>query len=301
MSNLEQSGILDFPAALDLVVRHASSLHPPRTETLPLPASLNRVLAEDLRADRDQPPFHRSTRDGFAIRAAEWSSGKRLRIAGQLRAGEQWTGGDLAPVTAVEIMTGAPVPAGADAVAMVEHAQQGAGEVWAAAGRQLSPGENIVPRGSEARAGDVVLPAGTRIDPAGIAIAAACGGAPLRVYKRPTVAIIATGDELVELAETPALHQIRNSNSYALAALVDQAGGQPERLEIARDRRDQLEDRIIEARATDLVLLSRRISAGMYGLVEEVLADFRAEFLFTGVKMQPGKPVVFGRMPADLT
>ncbi|HEX4650829.1 MAG TPA: molybdopterin molybdotransferase MoeA, partial [Granulicella sp.] len=170
--------------------------------------------------------------------------------------------------------------------------------VRVAEGRQLIAGENIVCRGTEARAGETVVPSGTLISAAEIAEAATCGVTGLQVYRRPAVAILATGDELVELTGTPSGHQIRNSNSYALAALVQAAGGSPGRLEIARDTREDLRERILQGRMWDLLLLSGGVSAGKYDLVEEVLAEFDAEFLFTGVKMQPGKPVVFGRIPS---
>ena len=129
-----------------------------------------------------------------------------------------------------------------------------------------------------------------------IALAAACGRAEIAVRKRPMVAIVATGDELVELDQTPEAHQIRNSNGYALAALVEAAGGEARRLAIARDTREDVRARIAEGRTADLLLLSGGVSAGKYDLVEEVLAEFGAEFFFTGVRMQPGKPVVFGRL-----
>jgi len=198
---------------------------------------------------------------------------------------------------AVEIMTGAAVPEGADAVAMVEHVEQAGGKVWAAPGRSLAAGDNIVPRGAEARRGEAVLAPGMVIDAAEIALAAACGRAELQVHKRPMVAIVATGDELIELNETPATHQIRNSNSYALAAMVTAAGGNPGRLKIARDNREDLRERIAQGRMWDLMLLSGGVSAGKFDLVEDVLLEFGAEFFFTGVRMQPGKPVVFGRLP----
>jgi molybdopterin molybdotransferase len=290
--------ILSFEQALTTVLDHAARVTPNPAEKVSLVQSLSRVLAQELRADRDQPPFNRATRDGFAVRAREWSSGKQLRLIGQIRAGEAWDGGEIPQGAAVEIMTGASVPAGADAVAMVEHAVAEADEVRAAEGRQLAPGENIVPRGSEARAGDVVVLRGTPITAAEIAVAATCGCAEPQVFKRPMVAIVATGDELVKLNERPDDHQIRNSNSYALAALVQAAGGIPGRLEIARDTREDLRERILQGRMWDLLLLSGGVSAGKYDFVEEVLAEFGAEFLFTGVKMQPGKPVVFGRIPA---
>jgi molybdopterin molybdotransferase len=290
--------VVGFAEALEVVLRQAAEVGARGKERVGLLAALGRVLAEVVRADRDQPPFDRSTRDGFAVRAEEWSADKRLRVAGQVRAGEVWSGGEVGEGCAVEIMTGAAIPAGADAVVMIEHAEQSGDEVWAAPGRQLRAGENVVPRGSEARAGDVLLSAGTEIGAAEIALAATCGRAELAVYTRTVVAIVATGDELVELDQTPEAHQIRNSNGYALAALVEAAGGDPRRLAIARDTLGDVRNRIAEGRACDLLLLSGGVSVGKYDLVEEVLAEFGAEFFFTGVKMQPGKPVVFGRMPS---
>ena len=291
------TNVLAFRDALEVVLREAGSAGVPSPESVALLEARSRVLAEEVAADRDQPPFDRSTRDGFALRAEEFSAGPKLQIAGQIRAGQVWTGGELGAGSAVEIMTGAPVPPGADAVAMIEHVEVAGDTVSAGAGRTLAAGENVVPRGSEARAGQPVLRAGTVIGAAEIAIAAACGRAELAVYRRPKVAIVATGDELVELAESPRAHQIRNSNSYALAAMVEAAGGRAERLAIARDTREDVRERIAQGRAAELLLLSGGVSAGKYDLVEEVLAELGAEFLFTGVKMQPGKPVVYGRVP----
>jgi molybdopterin molybdotransferase len=293
-----EARVLGFADALVVVMGHTAAVGPPETENFSLLASAGRVLAENVLADRDQPPFDRSTRDGFAVRAVEWSAGHKLRVVGQVRAGEVWAEGEVQAGCAVEIMTGAAVPQGVDAVVMIEHVEQGGSEVWAAAGRSLRAGENVVPRGSEARNGEALLTAGTRIGASEIALAAACGRAELRVYGRPLVAIVATGDELVELDQTPEAYQIRNSNSYALAAMVEAAGGQAARLGIARDTLTDLRERISEGRASDVLLLSGGVSAGKYDFVEEVLAEFGAEFFFTGVRMQPGKPVVFGRLPA---
>jgi molybdopterin molybdotransferase len=290
------SNVVDFDEALKVVLIQAGSLQKLETEAAPLLACLNRVLAEPVIAERDQPPFERSTRDGFAVRASDATA--TLRLVGQIRAGEQWSGAPLERGDAIEIMTGAPVPEGADAVVMVEHVESQGESVRLSEGRSVRTGENIVPRGSEARAGDVVLAEGAVIEGAEIALAAACGRSELFVFRRPRVAIVATGDELVELDETPDEQQIRNSNSYGLAALVAKAGGDAVRLPIARDRRGDLEKLILEARSCDLLLLSGGVSMGKYDLVEEVLQAMGAEFFFTGVKMQPGKPVVFGRLPA---
>lgn len=299
--NPPSTTILDFDAALAAVFAHAAQVHPEQTESRALLDCLSRTLAETVAADRDQPPFNRSTRDGFAIRSADAAPHPttELTLVGQIRAGQKWSGKPLAPGTAIEIMTGAAVPEGADAVVMVEHVERTDNTIRIAQGRALSPGENIVPRGAEAHAGDLLFSPGTILQAAHIALAAACGRGRLTVFRRPTVAIVATGDELVDLATTPAPHQIRNSNSYALAALVAGAGGDPMRQPIAPDRKQELEDIIRKARSADLLLLTGGVSVGAYDLVEEVLLSLGAEFFFTGVRMQPGKPVVFGRLPAS--
>jgi len=290
-------GVLAFDEALEIVLGHAADLAMPATELVSLLTCEDRVLAEAVRADRDQPPFDRSTRDGFAVRASEFGNGA-LRIAGQVRAGEQWQGGALENGAAIEIMTGAPIPEGADAVVMVEHVERVSGVIQRQGERMIRSGENIVRRGSEARMDEVVLPVGTLIQGAEIALAAACGASALTVFRRPRVAIVATGDELIEIDAKPGPQQIRNSNSYGLAALVTKAGGEAVQLPIAPDRRTELEQIIRSARRCELMLLSGGVSMGEYDLVEEVLHALGAEFFFTGVRMQPGKPVVFGRLPA---
>ena len=289
--------IVGFDEALTVVAGWAAKAVAPTVEALPLLECCGRVLAEEVKADRDQPPFDRSTRDGFAVRAEEASAGGLLRVLGQIRAGEKWVGGTLEAGWAIQIMTGAPMPEGADAVVMVEHVERVGDAIRLSDGRNLSVGENVVPRGSEARVGTVVIPSGTMMEAAEIALAAACGRASLRVFRRASVAIVATGDELVEVDEVPKEQQIRNSNSYGLAALVTRVGGEAVRLPITPDRREELERIILRAKASDLMLLSGGVSMGEYDLVEEVLLSLGAEFFFTGVKMQPGKPVVFGRLP----
>jgi molybdopterin molybdotransferase len=166
-------------------------------------------------------------------------------------------------------------------------------------GRSLRVGENVVARGIEARVGSVVLPAGRVLGAAEIAVAASCGLGEVEVFVRPKVAIVATGDELVELDQPMEEWQIRNSNSYALAALVNGEGGIGERHAVARDTLEDLRERIAEGRGSDLLLLSGGVSMGKYDLVEQVLTEFGAEFFFTGALIQPGKPVVFGRVPKD--
>jgi molybdopterin molybdotransferase len=191
-------------------------------------------------------------------------------------------------------MTGAAVPAGADAVAMIEHVEGAEDSVRLRAPRTLEAGENIVPQGAEARAGEVVLEAGMRVGPQHIALAAACGHATIAVFRRVRVAILATGDELVSVASKPAPGQIRNSNGVMLASLVAQAGGDPWILSPARDNDGALDDALKHAVPADMLLITGGVSAGKFDLVEPALARIGARFHFTGVRIQPGKPLVFG-------
>lgn len=295
--------VLTYAQATEVVRSHAAQISaapPHHQEEVSLLDSRGRVLAAPIHADRDQPPFDRSTRDGFACRAAEISR-QPLRIVGLLRAGEEWPS-TLASGEALEIMTGAPVPLGADCVVMVEHtAPTGSAnsEVRLLDGRRIQPGDNIVPRASEAHSGTPLLPPGIRLAAQHIALGASCGQTRVNVYRKPRVAVQATGDELVEIAETPLPFQIRNSNSYSLAAQITQCGGEPLLLPILDDDCSQTVAAITStlAAGADLLILSGGVSMGKFDFVEEALHKLDAEFLFTGVKIQPGKPVVFGRLP----
>ena len=296
MTNL----LLSYTAAAESIRAHADILRRQKSsiEKVPLLASLGRVLAEPVLADRDQPPFPRSTRDGFACRAQDLQAKQSLHIVGQLRAGEMWTGEPLASGQAIEIMTGAPVPEGADCVVMIEHVQVEGAMLGLEPERTMAAGENIVSAGAEATAGSTIVPVGTRMAASHIAAAAACGYAHISVYRRPRVAILATGDELVSLDQTPLAYQIRNSNSYSLAAQVTLAGGEAVMLPVAPDQTEKTEALIRSAMEdSDLLLLSGGVSMGKYDFVEQALLHLGAEFFFTGVKMQPGRPVVFGQLP----
>jgi len=190
-------------------------------------------------------------------------------------------------------MTGAPAPDGADAVVMVEYTSQSSNEVTITRG--VARGDNIVPAGSEARKGQRLLDSGTRIDYRATALAASVGKSQLSVFVRPKVSIVATGDELVELREQPGPYQIRNSNTYSIAAQVEAAGGVPVLPGIGRDDVGELHAAFQNAFQHDLVLLTGGVSMGKYDLVEQVLEELGAEFFFTGAQIQPGRPVVFGR------
>jgi molybdopterin molybdotransferase len=247
------------------------------------------VTAEDVTADRDYPPFPRSARDGFAVRAADLPG--ELRVIGEVRAGERFQGA-LEKGQAIEIMTGAPLPDGADAVVMIEHTTR-EGD-WIKIDRTAKPGDNFNPRGGEARAGEVVLRKGTRLGFAEVAVLAMVGRQCINVNRKPRVAILPTGDEIVEASEQPEEFQIRNSNAMSLAVQVTRAGGLAQILPIARDNYESTRGLIERGLAADLLLLSGGVSAGKYDIVERVLADLGAEFFFDRVLIQPGQPLVFG-------
>lgn len=291
----QAAGVLSFEQADETVRRYCRNLPQPQSESVGLIASLGRVLAEEVKADRDFPPFPRSTRDGYAVRAADVAKvPAKLRVVGQIKAGGTFAG-SVQPGQAVEIMTGAAVPEGADAVVMVEYSSAGGDQVEIQ--RAVSAGENVVPAGAEARAGDVLLHPGTRLRPAEIAMAAAVGKANLIVYRKPRVAVLSTGDELVDVSETPSAHQIRNSNSYSLCAQVITAGGEPLQLPVAPDEESKLTTLIHAGLdAADLLVLSGGVSMGKFDLVEMVLHKLGAQFFFTGALIQPGRPVVFGEI-----
>ncbi len=276
----------------------------PAGERVKLVRAAGRVLAETLRADRDQPPFARSTRDGYACRAAEASAHRPLSLKGATRAGEV-PSGPLVHGSVWEIMTGAPVLRGADAVMMLEQVEAarhaGAPTIRLLPQHTIAPGDNVVPRGAEARKGQALLPAGTLMGPAQIALAASCGRTELTVYARPRVAILSTGDELAPIAAAPGPGQIRNSSSAMLAAMVVAGGGEPWILPIARDTDRSLNAALSRAAAADLLLITGGVSAGKFDLVEPALARLGARFHFTGVRIQPGKPVVFGELSRPAT
>jgi molybdopterin molybdotransferase len=190
-------------------------------------------------------------------------------------------------------MTGAPIPAGADTVIMIEHVSRDGALITY--DREAEPQQFINPRGCEAAAGEVVLQPGTRLDYTSVAMLAAFGRSCVSVYRRPVVAIIPTGDEIVEVDQSPEPFQIRNSNGWSLMVQVERAGGIPRLLPIARDTEAHTREVIAKGLEADLVLLSGGVSAGKYDVVEQVLAGFGAEFFFDRVLIQPGQPLVFGR------
>ena len=287
--------VVTYEQALSIVQdRIGGASRTPGVETVSLDRAFCRVLAEDVTADRDLPPFNRAIRDGYALRAAELTALPAvLRCVGEVAAGRSFEG-EVRAGQCVSIMTGAPLPEGADAVVMVEHTVSRGSDIEIQ--RSVQPWENVVLRGREASQGACILARGRRLQAAEIGLLASVGKAAVAVYRQPSVAILPTGDEVVPIEQPPQWFQIRNSNAAALAAQVKSAGGVPLELGIAPDRKDLLREMIERGLASDLLLLSGGVSMGKFDLVEAVLAELGAEFYFQGTAIRPGKPLVFGRI-----
>jgi len=266
---------------------------PTGIEAVALGDALGRCLADGILADRDFPPTDRSAMDGFAVRSEDCAEpGAALTIADELRAGRAPGSAPVAPGTAVRIMTGSIVPPGADAVVMVELTETDASGTTVRVLEAVEAGQHVRRRAEEARAGDAVLGAGTVIGPAAMAALAAVGADPVRVRRRPTVAVLSTGDEVVEPDAAPAPHQIRNSNARTLLAQLSGLGLTGTYLGIAPDEAGALAVALERGLAHDLVLLTGGVSMGEYDLVGAVLAKLGVETLFHKVAMKPGKPIL---------
>jgi len=282
---------LTFEQARQCVLKELRAARPePKIELVGLSEAAGRVLAEPITSDRDYPALSRSVRDGFAVRAADLPGD--LFVIGEVRAGETFAG-EVQPGEALEIMTGAPLPRGADSVVMVEHCTLAGDRVNVP--RALALGENVSPKASQAAEDEVLLEAGQRLGFAEIGLLAMVGSTKVPVYSRPQVAILATGDEIVEVNQTPLDYQVRNSNVESLAVQVKRAGGCPTVLPIARDLYQATRELTEHGLRFDMLLLSGGVSAGKYDIVERVLADLDAEFYFDRVLIMPGQPLVFGR------
>jgi molybdopterin molybdotransferase len=272
-----------------------SNLPERKVECVPFQESLGRVIAENLTATSDIPPFYRSSMDGYAILAADVENPPvELRIAGESRAGGGIPG-TLKSGEAIATMTGAPVPEGANAVQVIEQCEIIDGGRKVRVLKPVKAHENIAPRGSEAKAGNVVLAAGHRVGPAEIAVMATFGYGEVKVYGKPAVAIFATGDELVEFDQMPQPDQIRNSNAYCLASQLRLMGLEADYLGIVRDDREELRRKMLAGLERDVLIITGGVSMGEYDFVRDVFQDLELEILFSKVAIKPGKPTVFAR------
>jgi molybdopterin molybdotransferase len=284
---------LSVQSARDMVLRHCQRIDGQQAvESIPLLESFQRVIAETVTLDCDQPPFARSMRDGFALRAEDVQSAPvSLRCIGEVKAGAT-AETILGPGEMFQIMTGAPVPEGANAVVMVENTERQADSLVRVL-KSVKSGENVAPKGSERRFGDTVLCPGKRISTLAAAVLASTGKATVLVYRRPVVAILATGDELVGVEAMPGAGQIRNSNSFSLHGQVLKSGGVPILLETAKDNLPDLRKQIQRGLECDVLLVSGGVSMGKYDLVEPVFEELGVSVHFESVSMRPGKPTVF--------
>jgi molybdopterin molybdotransferase len=284
--------MLSFEEAREKVIATVRGLRGPLArETVELSRACGRVLAEAIAADRDYPPFDRSIRDGFAVRADDALSGATLRCIGEIKAGSGFDG-VVGPGECVQIMTGAAVPAGADAVVMIEHVSIDGQRVMLS--RPTTRGQSIVPRGKEARAGQRLLAGGTRLGYAEMALAGQVGKHHIDVFQRPRAAVLSTGDEVVDVSATPGPLQVRNGNSVALETLSRLAGAESESLGNAPDEKKELRRRIERGLAANLLIISGGVSMGKYDLVEMVLGELGTKFVYDAVAIRPGRPAVFG-------
>ena len=278
--------------ALALITQHISPLG---TETVRLGQAANRVLAQAVLADRNSPPWRKSMMDGFAVRAADINAGKRqLQIIETVTAGDSPTQ-TLASGQATRIMTGAPVPDGADAIVMIEccHYKEGAASVSIDM-ESIEPGKHLMEAAANFAAGDEIFANARRVRPLDVGLLAEVGAAELSVFRQPTVAVLPTGNELVPPDQMPSEAQIRNSNGAMLLALLAERGLVAKDLGIGRDQREDMLPKLEQGLEHDVLILSGGVSAGTLDLVPSLLAELGVREVFHKVKVKPGKPIFFG-------
>jgi len=277
----------------EAVARLLAGVEPLAGEEVALAEGLGRVLAEDLAARLTQPPFPASAMDGYAVRAADAKAGATLEVIGASRAGERYQGA-LRPGTAVRIFTGAPVPDGADTILIQENAVREGEAVTVS--EAAAEGRHIRPAGLDFRAGDVMLTAGRVLDARALALAASMGYGALPVRRKPRVAVLSNGDELVPPGATPGPDQIVSSNGVGLVALVRQCGGEPIDLGIAPDDRAAIGAYVDRAADADILVVAGGASVGEHDLVKSALTDKGMTLDFWRIAMRPGKPLMVGRL-----
>jgi molybdopterin molybdotransferase len=287
--------MISVAEAIQIVRQHTPTL---TTERVRVEEALGRVLAEDVIADTDLPPFDRAQMDGYAVRAEDTKPAPvRLRIAGESAAGRGWHH-QLEEGQAVRIMTGAPVPEGADSVQQVELTHELKDGTVVELLEPVETGKSIVKRGSEVQSGQTVLTAGTPINAAMMAVLAAFGYATIEVFRQPRVAVLATGTELVAVDQKPGQDQIRDSNNYSIGAYAELAGAIVKRLPLTGDETSLLKRQLAEAaESCDVIVTSGGVSMGVYDMMKSALRELDAEIFFERVALRPGKPTVFARLP----
>ncbi|MEJ2196981.1 MAG: molybdopterin molybdotransferase MoeA [Desulfuromonadales bacterium] len=280
---------LSFEAARTMILESVIPLPP---EAVSLLDVVGMVIAEDIRAPWDMPLWNNSAMDGFAVRAEDCVAGQTLTVDGYIPAGGSASGITVKPGGAVKIMTGAPAPAGCDAIVPIEETVEKNGKLILTG--QVRPGDHLRIRGEDVSKGELVIAAGTALRPAEINMLASFGYRTAPVFRRPKVAILSTGDELVEPGEDIGTGQIFNSNDYSIAAAVKQLGGEPVLLGIARDDRQSLTEKIAAGLEEDVLITTAGVSMGDHDLVCDVLEALQVERRFWKVDIKPGRPTAFG-------
>src|SRR4051812_2847735 len=281
--------MIPISQAIEIVL---AQVNPLPAESIALADSVRRILAEDIVADTDLPPFDRAQMDGYALRAADVATvPASLKIVGESAAGAGWHH-EMKAGEAVRIMTGAPVPGGADAVQQVELTKESDARVEIL--QSVEHGRSIVRRASEIRSGQTVLRAGEQVNSAMIATLASFGYARVKVARRPRVTVMATGSELVDVDQKPARDQIRDSNNYTIEAYASQLNARVERLPLVGDETNLLKERIRDAaERSDVLITSGGVSMGVYDFTKCALRELGSEIFFERVSLRPGKPTVF--------
>lgn len=292
-SSLVTNFMIPVSEAIKIIKRETFSLS---TETIDIHESIGRVLAEEILADMDLPPFDRSQMDGFAVKSEDLKNvPAKLKIVGESVAGKGFDA-EIRSGETVRIMTGARVPTGADAVQIVENTRE-AGENFVEIPETVKPKQNVVKRSEEIKKGERIFTSGERITENMIASIASFGYAKLKVFRKPKAAILATGSEIVDISEKPLKDQIRNSNSIMLEAFAKKAGAETEVLPIAKDDISNLKAQILEALKTnDVLLITGGVSVGDYDFTKPALRELGAEIFFEKVSLKPGKPAVFAKL-----
>ncbi len=307
---MDSPDMISVEDALERILSYFERLEP---ESQPITEALGQVLAEDVGADFDIPPLDNTAMDGYAVIAGDTTGASesgpvRLSVAGELAAGYLYEG-SVASGSAVRIMTGAPMPDGADAVVPFEETDEASTGSASGGGapqprtevqilKAAKPGANIRRAGEDVHKGDMVIPKNTTLNAAQIGVLASLGKAQVRVYRRPTVAILSTGDELLDVGEEIAPGKIYDSNAYSVASMVREAGGIPRRLGIASDTVEALSAKLREGLDADMLITSAGVSRGDFDVVKDVLAK-EGEIDFWTVRMKPGKPLAFGAFPIE--
>ncbi len=283
--------MISIDEALKMILENTSVLE---AETVSVHKALGRTLAQNVEADRPLPPYDRVAMDGYAVKSSDFTSNTaKLKHAGDIAAGSDFNQ-ELQSGEAFKIMTGAPCPTGADAVVMIEHCQKDGD--WVTMHEELmAPGLNIAPRGEDAPRGKLLIPEGTILNTAGIAICASVGLTNILVYRKPKISVMSTGTEIIPADQTPLPHQIRDCNSFSSRSLSKVLGIEAKFLGIGEDDKTVQSSMIKEGLQDDILILSGGVSMGDYDYIPGLLAACGVKKIFHSIKMKPGKPVWFGK------